>query len=604
MRPNFFFGLLILSYFVLFFSNLSTFAQKKAYLSLFDVEKDKFVSPSGYNLQDSFENKITLINALEAWRKKQHEQGFLSSNIDSLTYKDTLTTAFLFVGKKYKWYALDKGNVPPQILEKIGYREKKFIRKTFDYNALKNIFEKILTYQENNGYPFATIKLDTLHISTEGAISGGMHLTEGEKYRFGELIIENDSVGISPYFLMQYLDIKPNAIFDKSKINTLPQKISGLPFVSIENAPFLTFENEKAIVHLLLKKKQASRFDAIVGILPNNATDAQRFTLTGNLNLDLQNTLRKGERLLLDFQRFKANQQQLKVQINYPYIANLPVGADFNLDIFRQDTFFTTIEYSIGARYLFGGNNFLKFFWQRNQNNIEKINVNNLLFFKQLPDNLDVDASAYGLEYENQQLDYRFNPRKGFHLQIKTDIGTRRIIKNNQIVGLKDPNDAAFDFNTLYDTLRLKSLRWQTQCGFTYFFPLMKQSTIKTAVRFSNITTPTPIYQNEQFRFGGNRLMRGFDENSLYATRFLYGNVEYRFLFEQNSFFSVFSDISYLEDITKTRRSYNTLFGFGAGVNFATKAGIFTLNYALGKQNKNPIDLQNGKIHFGYVNLF
>jgi hypothetical protein len=44
--------------------------------------------------------------------------------------------------------------------------------------------------------------------------------------------------------------------------------------------------------------------------------------------------------------------------------------------------------------------------------------------------------------------------------------------------------------------------------------------------------------------------------------------------------------------------------GFGAGLNFETRAGIFAFNYALGKKNQNPIDFRAGKIHFGYISIF
>ena len=40
-------------------------------------------------------------------------------------------------------------------------------------------------------------------------------------------------------------------------------------------------------------------------------------------------------------------------------------------------------------------------------------------------------------------------------------------------------------------------------------------------------------------------------------------------------------------------------FGFGAGVNLAVRSGTFYLEYALGRQMKNPISFKRGLIHFG-----
>jgi outer membrane protein insertion porin family len=42
----------------------------------------------------------------------------------------------------------------------------------------------------------------------------------------------------------------------------------------------------------------------------------------------------------------------------------------------------------------------------------------------------------------------------------------------------------------------------------------------------------------------------------------------------------------------------------GAGINFETKAGIFNLSYAIGKQQGNGFDLRIGKIHAGLTALF
>ena len=48
----------------------------------------------------------------------------------------------------------------------------------------------------------------------------------------------------------------------------------------------------------------------------------------------------------------------------------------------------------------------------------------------------------------------------------------------------------------------------------------------------------------------------------------------------------------------------HTPFGFGLGISFETKAGIFSLNYALGYQENELAPLRAAKIHFGFVNFF
>jgi hemolysin activation/secretion protein len=112
------------------------------------------------------------------------------------------------------------------------------------------------------------------------------------------------------------------------------------------------------------------------------------------------------------------------------------------------------------------------------------------------------------------------------------------------------------------------------------------------------------LYSNELYRIGGIKTQRGVDEASIYASSFAIGTVEYRFLFEENSNFFVFVDQGWWEDQSRTPLLTDTPLGFGVGTSFETKAGIFSLSYALGKQFNNPVELRNGKIHFGFTSLF
>ena len=106
------------------------------------------------------------------------------------------------------------------------------------------------------------------------------------------------------------------------------------------------------------------------------------------------------------------------------------------------------------------------------------------------------------------------------------------------------------------------------------------------------------------FRIGGLRTLRGFDEESIYASTYVIPTIEYRYLFAENSNLLLFTEGAWYENVSNGAYLSDTPFSFGAGVNFETKAGILTMTYALGSQLNNPIDLRNGKIHFGLIALF
>jgi len=81
---------------------------------------------------------------------------------------------------------------------------------------------------------------------------------------------------------------------------------------------------------------------------------------------------------------------------------------------------------------------------------------------------------------------------------------------------------------------------------------------------------------------------------------------ELRYQFERDGYAFLFFDGAWYENqsIDPLGATRDTPFGFGAGFTFGTKAGIFSISYALGKELGNPILLASNKIHFGFVSVF
>ena len=75
-------------------------------------------------------------------------------------------------------------------------------------------------------------------------------------------------------------------------------------------------------------------------------------------------------------------------------------------------------------------------------------------------------------------------------------------------------------------------------------------------------------------------------------------------MFEKNSNLFLFAEGAWYENTSSAIYLKDTPISVGAGINFDTKAGIFNLGYALGKQFSNSFDLRTGKIHAGLTALF
>jgi outer membrane protein assembly factor BamA len=208
-----------------------------------------------------------------------------------------------------------------------------------------------------------------------------------------------------------------------------------------------------------------------------------------------------------------------------------------------------------------------------------------------LPAHADLTSHLYGLGFQYRDLDYLYNPRKGWDIHGRLGIGTRTIRQNP---GLPEE---------LYDSLDLSSTKIRGWATLSFYQSLGNRISIHLRNQTAYLHTEN-LFENELFRLGGIHTLRGVDEHSIYASFYSLGTLEARYIFEQNSNFFLFADGGYYEKSIPEDYESDTPFGFGGGVNLSTRAGIFSLVYAIGKQFGNPINIGKAKIHFGYLNRF
>jgi hemolysin activation/secretion protein len=135
------------------------------------------------------------------------------------------------------------------------------------------------------------------------------------------------------------------------------------------------------------------------------------------------------------------------------------------------------------------------------------------------------------------------------------------------------------------------------------FIPLFRNSALMVRNQ-SGFLENENLFENELFRIGGLKTLRGFDEESITASIFTIFTLEFRYLFDLNSYFNIFFDGAFYERNTNSGYFNDTPYGIGAGVNFETRAGIFSLSYAMGSRDGEPLQFKAAKIHFGLTARF
>jgi outer membrane protein assembly factor BamA len=541
--------------------------------------KKKFDAPT---YTKSFNDTASLVSEIQKVMNTLWREGYPQVYSDSLVYANGTASIQVFTGKKFDTFCILRTIYPESSVADRAFNIKQQSLTARDLSKLK---ERIIQYYEQNAYPFASVQLDSVS-TTDEACTANLKITLHQQTNIDSINIIGN-IKLNKKYLERYMGIKPGANYDERIINNLNNRLRELPFVNQTKPYKVIFTKEYTKLMLYLDKKKANKFDGFLGFLPNDKTG--RINLTGQLNIKLLNTISHGESIELEWRKLQAQTQDLKLNLAYPYIFNLPFGVDYNLKLYRRDTTFIDVNNNIGIQYLLSAGNYLKFFVSKR--NINLINTSQYEFVSTLPEYADISYLAYGLSVNLNNTDYKLNPRKGLKTTWQATAGGKEIKRNPDI----NP--------VVYDGLTLKTQQYSVFGNIGYFIPFMKKSTILLDAKFAKVIGKN-LFTNELFRIGGLVSLRGFDEESINASAYLIPTVEYRYLFDKNSAIFLFANAAYYENISRNNRVFDRPYGFGSGIFFETKAGIFSLTYALGKQFNNPILLRSGKIHFGLVSVF
>lgn len=588
---------------IILIQNIS-FGQTSYTLNAKSVDKTPDFLKNEIGLQTEFQSRPVCIDYVNKLPSLLQAKGFVNASLDSIFFDTTSARLVLYIGQQYKWAYINIASADPQALSASGWNGKVFSNKPMNFDQLRGFQENMLIYLENNGYPFAKIYLDSISL-IEDSVNASLMIDKGPFYKIDSIRVYGNAK-ISNTFLQHYLDIPNGSVYNREKLLRISKKIRELSFVEEEQPSNMSLLGSGSVVNLYLKQRRSSQVNAIIGFLPNNdQLSSKKVLVTGEANINLQNAFGGGEALGLNWQQLQVKSPRLNIFYRHPYLFNSPLGVDFSFDMLRKDSSYLNINLNLGARYVLSESQSGKIFLQHLQTIVSQggINEAQVIASKTLPDIADVSSLGLGVEFEKNKTNYRFNPRSGYLFNVGGSGGTKKIKKNNEILELKDPSDPSFDFDGLYDTVKLKSYQLRLLGAVAKYFPIGKQGTFKTAISGATILSDN-IYRNELFQIGGYKLLRGFDEESEYLSQYVVGTLEYRYLIGLNSFFFGFVDGGWGRNNSHSSKYTHTYIGTGLGLALETKAGIFNMAWAVGKRDDTQFDLRQSKIHFGFVNYF
>ncbi len=498
-------------------------------------------------------------------------KGFVSAYYDSIVNADTVSYSLI----KGERFYINKIKTEDDILS-IWNKNKWFQLKKYDDNI-----EKSINFYENIGFPYVSINtsLDSSYVNSNRnqtiAIDLDIEVDKGPYYVLDSILLKGD-IALNRKVFQNMLDFQQYDYYQEQKINNINQTINNTVFLKSFRDSEVEFHDSTFTIYTYVNKKSVSSFSGIVGF---EQQDNGKLNITGDLDLNLNNVFQHAEVIQLNWKSYQNASQDLLISGSIPYVFNTSFGLTSSLKLNKQDTSFLNINFKAGLLYNIKPNTSLLVSY--NQVN------SNVLGGQFSQEYVNTNMNLFGLGIKTMKLDYLLNPQKGYFFEFVGAFGKKNY------PGQESTIDTSFQSVTsvIYET----NIRW--------FIPVFPKLTLLLGVNskgnFSDL-----IYKNELFRIGGAKILRGFDQESIFTSWYIVNTLEIRYIFEEYSNFYAFYDLGHYTQKTETEDFSDQPFGFGLGMRFGTKGGVFDISYALGKQFNNPILFKNAKIHFGYSLIF
>lgn len=565
--------------------NVNVNAQSKLYqLRFISVDSSSIKLDKSY--LDFSGDSVAIIDKLTELKNLLNSQGYLSASIDSVQFDSDIASVYVFKGKKYVLGVIDYSALEKNVIELLT-NNKQTKKKASIYHIIdqKN---KLVQYYESIGYPFVKVYFEPFDIH-DTIFNASLKLDKGVCYAMDSIYIKGDAK-ISSNYIEKTIGIKSDDSFNQGKINNIGNNINNLSFIREIKPAEIEFRQQTLDLYLYLENQKANMFNGIIGFLQDEKND--KLEITGDLTLNLVNSFGKGEEIFLNWEKLESSSQKLDLSFNYPYIFKSNFGLDLDFELYKKDSTYLSLNSGLGLRLFLSNDDYVRVYYRyksssRIGNEEEQVVSTSLA---------DVRSNVIGISYNLNQVDYRFNPRKGIILNMFGGAGFKSISRSK--------------LDTLNINLDENTTELEAGLDLDIYYPIYRNfvfhfgNQTRYLDQFTDSGKSNLLFENELYRFGGAKSLRGFDENIFLASFYSLQNVEIKYLFDKNSAFYAFWNGAYYYQNISSGTTEDFPWGFGIGLDFDTKAGIFSLNYAVGKQFDNPFQLQSAKIHFGYISRF
>lgn len=480
---------------------------------------------------------------------------------------DTLFKTTFNLGTKIDSLIVDTSNSNFQLNELLKVDTNATINKiTIDISKTESILRFLNDLQVSRGSPFSSTQLTNFKIEGE-KIFADLITTAPNKRTIDNVIVKGYEKFPSS-FIKYGARIKKKQLYNNSILQRKSEQLNNLRFASSNKSPEVLFSKDSTTVFLYLERKKANLFDGFIGFANNEETNKTEFN--GYLDLELINNLNYGESLKLKYKSDGREQVQFNANIYLPYVLQSPLGISLDLNIFKRDSTFLTVDQAAQLVYPITNKATVSAGYRsRTSTDLREV----------------VSAGSSITDYTSQFITVNsniFSSSSNTLFPIKYEIKTEAIFGRRKLT--------ASETNQVGGTLDIQ-----------YSLPINQRNYVY-ARNISTVLVSENHLTNELQRIGGILSIRGFEENSIDNTLSNIIQTEYRYLLSNNLYTHSVIDYGYYENDLLSIKEQLVSFGFGLGL--LTNSGLLKVVFANGKTESQSFKFSNTKVHLSLTARF
>ena len=422
--------------------------------------------------------------------------------------------------------------------------------KTIPYEDLDIQINKWIIHLEKQGQGLGKIYLSDHYISKD-TLYTTLNYTPDINRQINEIVIEGYEKfpeGVRRDIVRKF---KGKTMTDENlqKLNSYLQQLN---FINITKPAEILFEKNKTTTYIYTEKSKNNKFDGYVGFGNN---EKRKLQFNGYIDLNLNNIINKGEQTSINWRSDGNKQTNFDFKTEIPYLFKTPIGINFNLNLFRQDSTFQTNNINFGIKYYHNYNTKIGLTYKSNTSTYTTV-LNNL--------GTNYNSRFYTLNFQKlirAQHEDIFKDKAEINLSIGT--GSR----------ITD------DSNTKQQTINIYA-----------FYDIKISNKNHIVLKNQTLYLNSKNYLiNELYRAGGAQSFRGVNENSLQGNTIFIINTEYRYILNPKLYVNTITDFAHIND--KINQTENNLYSYGIGIGIINKTTNVNINYV--NYNKLKEQLKN-----------